>query len=321
MALTRTLAMTAWAIGIAAMCWCAPAISASAPAPESFGSPEQAVAALVAAARANDAAELIRIFGPTGTELVSSGDNVADRDARARFVARYAAQQQILRDSANKATLAVGAEEWPFPIPLVREGGLWHFDPAAGAQEILDRRIGRNELNAMEVCRNYVRAQREYAADLELEKLPAEYAQKFVSSPGRHDGLYWPTGPGEKLSPIGPQMAHARAEGYGTAEAGGPHEPYHGYYYRILMRQGPSAPGGARDYINNGHMTGGFALLASPAKYGNSGVMTFVVNQAGIVFQKDLGPDTASVAGAMTMFDPDQTWKTRQALRKSLSRE
>jgi len=303
--------MMALAIGIAGMCGSAPALSASAPAPETFGSPEQAVAALIAAARPNDAPELIRIFGPAGRELVSSGDGVADRDARARFVARYAAQSQILRDSANKATLVVGAEEWPFPIPLMRERGLWHFDSAAGAQEILDRRIGRNELNAMEVCRNYVRAQREYAADLEAEKLAAEYAQKIVSSPDRHDGLYWPTGPGEKLSPIGPQMAHARAEGYGTTESGGPPKPYHGYYYRIMMRQGPSAPGGARDYLAGGHMTGGFALIAFPAKYGNSGVMTFSVNQAGIVFQKDLGPDTASIAGAVTAFDPDRTWKTR----------
>jgi hypothetical protein len=193
----------------------------------------------------------------------------------------------------------------------VRAGGLWHFDSAAGAQEILDRRIGRDELSAMEVCRNYVRAQREYAADLALQKLPPEYAQVFVSSPGRHDGLYWPAGPGEKLSPIGPQMAHARAEGYRTTEAGDSPRPYHGYYYRILTRQGPSAPGGARDYLSNGHMTGGFALIAFPAKYGNSGVMTFIVNQAGIVFQKDLGPGTASVAGAMTAFDPDRTWKTR----------
>jgi hypothetical protein len=226
-------------------------------------------------------------------------------------VAGYAAQQQILRDSTNKATLVVGADEWPFPIPLVREHGLWHFDSAAGAQEILDRRIGRNELSAMEACRNYVRAQREYAADLESARLPAEYAQKIISSPTRHDGLYWPAAPGGKLSPIGPQMAHARAEGYDTVDAGGPATPYHGYYYRILTRQGPSAPGGARDYVSNGHMTGGFALIASPAKYGNSGVTTFVVNQAGIVFQKDLGPDTASVAGAMTAFDPDRTWKTR----------
>jgi hypothetical protein len=314
----RNLAMAglACAIGIAAAWWCAPAIgasatSASAPGAESFANPEQAVAALVAAARSNDAAELVRILGPAGRELVSSGDDIADKEARARFVARDAEKRQILRDGANRATLVTGADEWPFPIPLERDGGLWHFDSAAGVQEILNRRIGRNELNAMEVCRNYVLAQRDYAADLKLENLPAEYAQQFVSSPGSHDGLYWPAGPGERLSPIGPQMAHARAEGYGKPQSGGQREPYHGYYYRILTRQGPSAPGGARDYVSGGHMTGGFALIASPAKYGNSGVMTFIVNQAGIVFQKDLGPDTAAVAGAITDFDPDRTWKTR----------
>ena len=308
---TITIGALACAIGIAAMYWCIPAISAAARGPETFESPEQAVTAFVAAARSNDDAELLRIFGPAGKKLVSSGDEVADKEARARFLAHDAEKRQILRDGANRATLVIGAQEWPFPIPLVRADGVWHFDSAAGVQEILNRRIGRNELNAMEVCRNYVRAQRDYAADIQLEKLPAEYAQKIFSNPGRHDGLYWPAGPGEKPSPIGPQMARARAEGYDEPQAGGQQEPYHGYYYRILTRQGPSAPGGARDYIIDGHMTGGFALIAFPAEYGNSGVMTFIVNQHGIVFQKDLGPGTASIAGAITAFDPDRTWKTR----------
>jgi hypothetical protein len=301
----------AFAIGIAVALCCAPAMSAPASGPATFASPEQAVDALLAAARGNNAEELLTIFGPAGRDLVSSGDEVADREARARLVEHFAQGRQILRDSANRATLVVGAEEWPFPIPLVREGGVWHFDAAAGAQEILNRRIGRNELNAMEVCRSFVHAQRDYAADLRLENLPAEYAQKFVSSPGRRDGLYWTVGAGEKQSPIGPQMARARAEGYGGLQPGGQRAPYHGYYYRVLTRQGASAPGGARDYVDGAHMTGGFALIAFPAKYGDSGIMTFIVNQDGIVFQRDLGPDTASVAAGITEFNPDRTWKTR----------
>jgi len=301
----------AFATGIATALCCAPAMGVPAGTPEVFASPQQAVDALLAAARGNDAAEVLRIFGPAGRDLVSSGDDVADREARARFAEHFAHGRKILRDSANRATLVVGAEEWPFPIPLVREGGRWHFDAAAGAQEILNRRIGRNELNAMEVCRNYVHAQRDYAADLQLESLPAEYAQKFLSSPGRHDGLYWPVQAGGKQSPIGPEMAHARAEGYDATQAGEQREPYHGYYYRILTRQGASAPGGARDDMKDGRMTGGFALIAFPAKYADSGVMTFIVNQNGIVFQKDLGPATATIAAGITDFNPDRTWKTR----------
>jgi len=288
-----------------------PAVVAAGGAPQAFASPEQAVEALVAAARDNDPAKLLEIFGPAGKDLVSSGDRIADKEARARFVEHYRQGSKIARETADKATLVIGADEWPFPIPLVEQRGAWHFDTPAGAQEILNRRIGRNELNAIEVCRGYVQAQRDYAADRDSGHEPLEYAQKFVSTDGRHDGLYWPVRPGEKASPIGPQMASARAEGYGAAGQKGKRSPYHGYYYKILMRQGPAAPGGARDYVSGGRMTGGFALIAFPAKYGDSGVATFIVNQDGLVYEKDLGRDTARVAAAIAEFNPDSTWKTR----------
>lgn len=305
-----------------------PAALAASAGAASFATPEQAVDAFVAAARANDAAALVKIFGPDGQKIVNSGDPIADREARARFVAHYGQGHKIVGDGKVPgtkapdtkiwATLVIGPEEWPFPIPLVHKGSAWQFDVEAGTQEILNRRIGRNELNAIEVCRSYAQAQRDYAADLAAEHRPLEYAQKFVSSPGLHDGLYWPAGQGEKESPIGPLMASARAEGYGPQGdgAGGhtagatQHAPYHGYRYAILTRQGPAAPGGARDYVVDGHMVKGFALIAFPATYGDSGVMTFIVNQDGIVYQKDLGPHTATIALSIKAFDPDKSWRT-----------
>ncbi|HEX4160054.1 MAG TPA: DUF2950 domain-containing protein [Rhizomicrobium sp.] len=301
------------ALVVLTSCWCLAAQGQAANGPEGFTSPKQAVDALVAAESGDDPAHLLAIFGPAGRDLVSSGDRIADGEARARFVAHYREHSEIVQDSPDRATLLVGTEQWPYPIPVVRTDNVWHFDAATGAQEILNRRIGRNELSAMDVCRDYVRAQGDYAAGRATAKLPPEFAQKFVSSLGQHDGLYWPAAPGENESPIGPQMAAARAEGYagGTGQRGSAHEPYHGYYYRILTRQGQAAPGGGRDYIVNGRMTRGFALIAFPATYGNSGVMTFMVNQNGIVFQKNLGPDTATVATGMTEFNPDRTWKMR----------
>lgn len=298
-------------LAIIAACWSMPKAGIAGGEPETFASPEQAVDALVGAARGDDPAALLKIFGPAGQDLVSSGDKIADKEARARFVEHYEEGSKILRGAADQAILVIGTDEWPFPIPIVQQGGVWHFDAQVGAQEILNRRIGRNELNAIEVCRSYVQAQREYAADLASEGKPLEYAQKFVSGTGLHDGLYWPVQSGEKQSPIGPQMASARAEGYGTTtdHEKAQHAPYHGYYYKILARQGPAAPGGARDYVVGGHMTGGFALIAFPAKYGDSGVATFIVNQDGIVYEKDLGPDTAAVAPTITEFNPDLTWR------------
>lgn len=280
---------------------------AVAPAQQSFSSPESAVAALVAANRADDTAALLKILGPRGRKLVISGDPVADRQGRSRFVAAYGRQHSIERQGADKAVLLIGETRWPFPIPLVAQKKRWRFDTAAGAREILARRIGRNELDAIEVCRAYVDAQRDYAAKDRTGDGLREYAQKFGSTPGKHDGLYWPVKQGEEASPLGPLVAEAHAEGYGGR---GKHAPYHGYYYKILTKQGRHAPGGAHDYLAHGHMIGGFALVAYPAQYGASGVMTFIVNQDGVVHEKNLGPRTATIARQMTSYDPDPSWRT-----------
>jgi hypothetical protein len=274
---------------------------------QAFASPERAAAALVAAARAGRPDELIRILGPDGRKLALSGDAVADQRGRERFVASYTMMHSIEPQGDDKAILVIGDEQWPFPIPIVRRAKLWHFDTKAGAEEILARRIGGDELNAIEVCRAYVDAQRDYAAkDRHADGL-LEYAQKFGSSPGKRDGLYWPAKAGEEASPLGPLVASAHAEGYGGK---GRQAPYHGYYYKILKRQGRDAPGGAHDYVAHGRMIGGFALVAFPARYGASGIMTFTVNQDGIVYEKNLGPDSARIARAMTAFNPDASWKT-----------
>jgi Protein of unknown function (DUF2950) len=273
-----------------------------------FPSPEQAVEALVAASRDVRTRPLLEILGPEGRPLVRSGDRIADRRGRARFVAAFDEFHAIEMAGEDRATLVVGPRRWPWPIPLVREGGAWRFDTRAGAQEILDRRIGHNELSVIEVCRAYVMAQRDYAAADPLSTGRHAFAQRFASTAGVRDGLYWPAKPGEGESPLGPLVARARAEGYGGATTRDKPQPYHGYFYRILTRQGAHAPGGPASYVADGHMTGGFALLAFPAKYGQSGAMTFIVNQAGIVYQKNLGPDTTAIARAMTEYDPDPTW-------------
>jgi hypothetical protein len=272
-----------------------------------FATPEQAAAQLAAAARADAPGRMLDVLGPDGEKLVQSGDPVADHEGRQRFVKAYDTAHHIELAGAGGATLVIGPENWPLPIPLVKSGDRWHFDTAAGVQKILDRRIGRNELNVIEVCRAYVVAQREYASVDRLGDGLHEYARHFESSPGRHDGLHWVAEPGQEESPLGPLVVKARAEGYG--ESGFHPAPYHGYFYRILTRQGPHAPGGARDYVVNGHMTGGFALLAMPARWGDSGVMTFIVNQDGIVFEKNLGPDTETLAREIHQFDPDSSWK------------
>lgn len=277
---------------------------------ETFSAPEQAVDALVAASRAAKKDQLLQILGPDAETLIKSGDRVADNAARSRFVAAYDTEHKIEQEGANKAVLVIGEENWPYPIPLVREGSVWRFDTEAGKQEILNRRIGRNELNAIEVCRAYVEAQREYAAQNRQNSGTLEYAMHFMSTPGKHDGLYWQVGSGEEPSPLGPLVAQARAEGYASRAPHSKRQPYHGYFYKILKRQGPHAPGGTMDYVVDGHMTGGFALVAFPARYGDSGVMTFIVNQAGIVYERNLGPDTASIAKSMIEYDPDEGWST-----------
>ena len=244
--------------------------------------------------------------------MIHSGDPVADRRGRKLFVAAYDEEHKLERDGDHKATLIVGKDEWPLPIPLVREHAHWRFDTKAGADEILNRRIGRNELNVIEVCRAYVEAQREYAAKKLGPGGTAEYAQHFMSKIGQRDGLYWPVKAGEEESPLGPLIARARAAGY---RPGTPHprpRPYYGYYFHILTQQGPNAPGGAKDYVVDGRMTGGFALIAYPATYGDSGIMTFIVNQDGIVYQKNFDQDTTHIATAITQYDPDGSWQVSE---------
>ena len=270
-----------------------------------FATPEEAIQAIGDAAEHNDTAAMLKLFGPGGKELVAAADDAGAREDRANFARMLHEKMQVERDptNANRVTFSVGKEDWPFPVPLARnKAGQWYFDVEPGKTEVLARHIGRNELNAVEVCRGYVEAQMEYAnvdrdADGNLE-----YAQKIVSSPGKQDGLYWEGQPGSLV----PKSFAGAAEA--AAEAGKKREPYHGYYYRILKSQGPAAEGGAADYVVKGEMIGGFALVAWPAEYGVSGVKTFIVNHRGIVYEKDLGPTTATLARQMTQFNPDKTW-------------
>ncbi len=278
-----------------------------------FKSPDEAVKTLIESIRAKDAKELLAIFGPSGKEIISSGDNVVDREMGERFVKAYEEANKMVSESATKIVLYVGKDDFPFPIPVVKKGEVWLFDTRAGKEEILSRRIGRNELSAIQVCLAYVDGQREFARRSQGSGL-MEYAQRFGSSPGERNGLYWEAKEGERLSPLGPLVAEAVKEGYKKREDGKQAKgqtltPYHGYYYKILKAQGKNASGGAYDYVVRGKMIGGFALVAYPAEYGVSGVMTFVVNHEGVVYEKDLGNATEKLSNSMKTFDPDRTWR------------
>jgi len=275
-----------------------------------FHTAEEAVEAFVGAMKAGDEKELLAIFGPEAEPLISSGDEVNDRQRRERFVENYNRGHSLSEDG-GRMILLVGEQQWPFPIPLVKTGDLWSFDTAAGREEILNRRIGENELFTIQVMLAVVDAQREYALQDHGGGL-LEYARKFGSDPGKKNGLYWKTKEGEKQSPLGELVAKARAEGYGPKGSKEEPAPYHGYFYRMLMAQGKNAPGGAYDYIVNDKMIGGFAVVAYPAEYGTSGVMTFIVSHDGVVYQKDLGGDTEKLAKAMKVYDPDKTWTKAQ---------
>jgi Protein of unknown function (DUF2950) len=280
------------------------AMASPATAQQAFKTMEEAADALVRAAKSGDRKAVLTVLGRDGADIVSSGDPVADASARNRVIEAYDDKHQVVMEGTDKAVLILGREDWPFPIPLVRKDGSWRFDTAAGREEILYRRVGRNELSAIQACLAYVDAQQEYA-----ERGIAGngvYAQRIVSQPGNKDGLYWPAQSGEDESPLGELAASAAAEGY---RVGQQRAPYHGYYYKVLTRQGPNAPGGALDYTVRGRMIGGFALVAYPAEYRNSGVMTFLVNHRGDVYEKDLGPNTARIAGGITAFNPDNTWR------------
>jgi hypothetical protein len=282
--------------------------AAAAGSPKAFATPEEAVRQLVAAVRAGDSKALLDILGPDAKALIASGDAVADKESRERFAKGYDEANKLERSGDAKAILSVGRDGWPFPIPIVKDAAGWRFDTEEGKEEILNRRVGRNERETIQAALAYVDAQREYyLRNPQRDKL-LQYAQKFLSAGGKRDGLYWPAKGSEAPSPLGPVYAAARAEGYGKGSSGKPY-PYHGYFYRILKGQGPEARGGAYDYVAQGRMIGGFALVAYPATYGNSGVMTFIVNHDGTVFEKDLGPDTAKIARAMAKFNPDKSWK------------
>jgi Protein of unknown function (DUF2950) len=268
-----------------------------------FDSAEEAVSAMIEAGRNSDSTRLRELFGSGSESILSSGDAVADKTARNEFIAMYEAKHVLVPEGDDKVVLQVGTEDWPLPVPIVKRDGKWYFDGAEGADEIVYRRIGRNELGAIAVCRGYVDAQHEYAAVDHDGEGAGVFAHKLVSDAGTHNGLYWESAEGEPESPVGPFIAAASAEGY---RAGG--GEYHGYRYRPLFSQTDNASGGALDYFDKGVLRNGFALVAWPAEYGVSGVMTFIINHDGVVLQKDLGEDTESAAAAINAYDPDSTW-------------
>ena len=280
-----------------------------------FASAEEAVKAFAAAMRSHDDKELLAIFGTAAKELISSGDPVSDKQRKERFVSSYDLKNSLGKEG-DKMVLIVGEQDWPFPIPLVKKGDQWIFDTKAGKEEILNRRIGENELSTVQTLLAVVDAQREYAMNDRDNDGILEYAEKFRSDPGKKNGLYWETKEGEEPSPLGPLVAQAREAGYEKKQSGGKPSPYYGYYFRILKAQGKDAPGGSYDYVVKGKMIGGFAVVAYPAKYGNSGVMTFIVNHDGVVYEKNIGKNTGKIAKAMKKYDPDKTWKKAEETKK-----
>jgi len=275
------------------------------PDQQTFASVEEAGRALFTAMQAPDDRALLGIFGPAGNDIVSSGDPIEDLDARTGFTTKYEEMHRFVTEPNGTVSLVVGAENWPFPIPLVSKEGIWYFDTAAGKDEILFRRIGKNELSAIQACSDLVDAQKQYYLRAPYG-FADQYAQKLVSAAGKHNGLYWQETGDQFDSPINPLIAYARQNR--PPDEVGAHDPFNGYLFRILTSQGPHAPGGAKNYVVNGKMTAGFAFVAYPAEYRSSGVMTFIVNKSGVVFEKDLGPNTTRIAEAMTAYDPDSTW-------------
>lgn len=302
------------AVGVAGAAVAQPARTAAPkaaqlPAQQDFASTDEALAALIKALEAGDTKALRGIFGPGSEKLVVSGDPVADENGRKKFLESYAAAHTLTLQEDGRATLVIGENAWPWAIPLVQVNNRWHFDATTGAQEIINRRIGRNELETIRTLLTTVEAQKDYFDRLKRGTGTGAYAERFLSTPDLQDGLYWPVDAGEAPSPLGPLVEQAEDEGYpGDTMPTGKQAPYHGYLFRILKAQGPNAPGGAKDYVKGGQMTEGFAVVAWPAQYEGSGVVTFLVDQDGVVFQKDLGPATAKVAAGITRFDPDLTW-------------
>lgn len=285
------------------------------PGQKTFSSPEDASNALVTAAQNNDEKTMLDILGPDGKQIVSSGDETEDAESRANFVRRYEQMHRLVKEPDGTTVLYIGAENWPTPIPLVNQGNSWYFDTEAGKKEILYRRVGRNELSAISVCQELVAAQKEF-----YSAQHNEYAKEIVSDEGQHNGLYWKTAEGEPQSPVGPLVASAFAEGSAKSQDGSP-TPYRGYYYRMLTRQGKNAPGGAKSYLVNGKMVDGFAFVAYPAEYRSSGVMTFIVNEDGIVYQKDIGKKTEVLAKALKEYNPNSSWQKAEEEQEETAAE
>jgi hypothetical protein len=292
-----------------------PIVAAGAPASaaRAFATPEEAVQALIKVVKANDLDGLMALFGPDGKDLVDTSDVATGRRNREVFAAASAEGWRLADGRDGRKEIVLGNEEWPFPVPLVKRAGGWSFDAAAGREEVLDRRIGRNELAVISILETYVTAQRAYATSGHDGKPPGRYARRFASEPDTHNGLYWPDVRGLPRSPLGPLVAEAAEEGYRRGPDGSGPAPFHGYYFRILEGQGKSAKGGAIEYVVNGEMTGGFAVVAWPVFYDASGIMTFIVNQDGVVYERDLGPETAKAVEAIKRFDPDPTWHPDKA--------
>jgi len=280
----------------------------SKPSVSVFASPDDASNALLAAAKSGDQNALLAIFGPDSKEVIFSGDPVQDKNAAAAFAAGYGVMHRWRNMADGAQMLLVGADNFPFPIPLTKNGeGKWFFDTAAGRDEVLNRRIGRNELAVIEVCGAVADAQAEYFSQFHDGEKTKQFATKFISDTGTQNGLYWKSAEGQPASPLGPLAAFATSEGYSVKPDA--HTPFHGYYFHMLKGQTDKAPGGAKDYVVDGKMVGGFAFVAYPAEYGNSGVMTFIINQDGVLLQKDLGKTTTETATAMSEFDPDANWR------------
>jgi len=285
------------------------------PGQKTFSSPEDASNALVTAAQSNDEKALLDMFGPDGKQLVSSGDETEDAESRANFIRRYQQMHRLVKEPDGTTVLYIGAENWPTTIPLVNKGNSWYFDTEAGKNEVLYRRVGRNEISTIAVCQELVAAQKEYYSTQHNE-----YAKEIFSDEGQHNGLYWKAAEGEPQSPVGPLVASAFAKGYAKSQDGAP-APYRGYYYRLLTRQGKNGPGGAKSYLVNGKMAEGFAFVAYPAEYRSSGVMTFIVNEDGVVYQKDLGEKTDVLAKAMKEYNPDSSWQKAEEEQEETAAE
>ena len=283
----------------------APISVATQPQQKTFDTAQQAADSMILAVKNDDVPALLEIFGPDGKGFVTTGDDVQDKNSRAAFAALAQEKMNVETDAhhPSRAILSVGNEDWPLPVPIVKQGGKWHFDSQAGRTEILDRRIGSNELDAIDICRGYAEAQKEYASEIHDDSGVNQYAQRIISTPGKHNGLSWQNADGSHGGPVGETIAKAIEEGY-TNKSG----PYHGYYFKTLKGQGPAAPLGQIDYVVEGVMIGGFALVAWPAEYRASGVQTFIVSYDGIVYQRDLGPDTGKIAAGMELYNPDKTW-------------